>query len=159
MKFSSLAVCVLLVLAACSRKASENAAEEEEKYGVSTADSISIIESTNEIMALLQQKDIEAASQKLYVLNLADTTVSPIGEEEVSNLNMRNRIFPVVQYEVYETDFSDPLYNSVVYDVAFANPDPETGEAPKTKMAFNIINLDGKLYVTTMDKNSLPKGY
>lgn len=154
LKYVGVALCAALILGACSRKA-ETSQEEEGKYEISTSDSISILSNTNEIMTLLQQKDVEGAANKLYVLNMADTTVSPIGEVDRQNLANRNKVFPVVQFEVFETDFREPLHNAVVYEVAFAEPDPETGMAPKTKMAFNIINLDGKMYVTNMDKSSL----
>ena len=155
LKYLSVSLIIALALASCSRKGGETAAEEE-KYGVSEADSTEIISNTNEIMTLLQAGDIDAAAAKIYTFNEADSTVSPIDETAVQNLHNRNRIFPVKQFEVHEADFIEPLYNAVVYDVAFGDPSPETGEAPKTKMAFNIINLDGKYYVTIMEKTRIP---
>lgn len=154
-KVFSLALGLVLILGACSRKSEST--EEEEKYGISNSDSIAIIENTNEIMALLQQHDISSAAEKLYVFNPADSSLSRVSDEEINNLKMRDMVFPVVKYEVMETDFREPLYNAVVYDVTFGQPDPATGQEPKTKMAFNIININGDTYVTSMDKNSLPK--
>lgn len=153
-KVFGIALGVLLILGACSRKSEST---EEEEYGISDSDSIAIIKNTNEIMALLQQHDVTTAAEKLYVFNPADSTVTHIGEEEISNLNMRDKVFPVMDYEVIETDFKEPLYNAVVYDVTFGQADPETGQAPKTKMAFNIININGEMFVTSMEKYSLPK--
>lgn len=155
LKLSGVALSVTLIISACSRKSEST--EQEEVYGISNSDSIAIIEKTNEIMTLLQQHDITTAAERLYVFNPVDSTVAHVSEEEIKNLNMRDKVFPVVQYEVIETDFREPLYNAVVYDVTFGAPDPETGLAPKTKMAFNIINIDGNMHVTSMDKNSLPQ--
>ncbi len=86
-----------------------------------------------------------------YTIYFTDSTATPVGETTVKELQMRSRVFPVVNYNVYQTDFKEPLHNAVVYDVAFGPKSPETGEAPMTKMAFNIINLNGKFYVTIMN--------
>lgn len=102
-------------------------------------------------MDLLKENNIDEAAKNLYTFDFTDSTATLVGEKTIKELQMRSRVFPVVNYSIYETDFREPLHNAVVYNVAFGPESPETGEAPMTKMAFNIINLDGKFYVTIMD--------
>lgn len=106
-------------------------------------------------MQSLHNENFDEAVNKLYVFNQVDTTVSPISEETATQIRNRSRIFPVKDFKVKEADFRDPLYNIVVYDVMFGDPDPETGEAPKTKMAFNIVKIENNYYVTIMDQPTL----
>lgn len=142
-----------MLIAACSRKTEKTS--EEETYGVSTTDSLEILSNTDIIMQSLHNENFDEAVNKLYVFNQVDTTVSPISEETATQIRNRSRIFPVKDFKVKEADFRDPLYNIVVYDVMFGDPDPETGEAPKTKMAFNIVKIENNYYVTIMDQPTL----
>ncbi len=142
-----------MLIAACSRKTEKTS--EEETYGVSTTDSLEILSNTDIIMQSLHNENFDEAVNKLYVFNQVDTTVSPISEETATQIRNRSRIFPVKDFKVKEADFRDPLYNIVVYDVMFGYPDPETGEAPKTKMAFNIVKIENNYYVTIMDQPTL----
>lgn len=106
-------------------------------------------------MKLLQEEQFDEALSKLYVFNRADTTVAPLPEEKAQQLRNRSRIFPVKDFKVKEAQFKEPLYNAVVYDVIFDEPANENEAAPTTKMAFNIINISGKYYVTIMDQPTL----
>ena len=140
-------------MAACSHK--QTAESEEQPYGVSDVDSLSILKNTDEVMALLHDNNVDEALGKLYVSNKADTTVSHISDSIATQLRNRNNIFPVKSFSVKEAKFRDPLYNAVVYEVVFGDPSADGTPAPTTKMAFNIINLDGTFYVTIMDSPSL----
>ena len=144
---------LVLLISACSRKA--DTAGDENSYGVSETDSVAILANTDEIMELFQEERFDEAISKIYVFNSSDSTVSPLPAETAQQLRNRSRIFPVKRFNVKEADFRDPAYNSVVYDVIFGEPASENEEAPITKMAFNIINIDGTFYVTIMDQPTL----
>ncbi len=151
-KILALSTLIILVISGCSRK-TESASEE--TYGVSENDSVSILSNTDKVMQLFKEENYDEALSKLYVFNSADTTVAPIPEEIAMQLRNRSQVFPVKDFKVKEAVFREPLYNAVVYDVIFGDPSPTTGEAPTTKMAFNIINLDGDFYVTIMDQPTI----
>ncbi len=123
-----------------------------EEYGVTEADSLSIVNASDEIMRMLQAEDIDGAAEKLRHFNKMDTVVTPLTEEDVNMLRKRQMIFPVKKFEILETEFADPLDNTVVYTVEFGDPSPDTGEAPKTKLAFNAVMIDGEYYITLKEK-------
>lgn len=151
-KILVLSAFIILLAGACSRKAQS---ESEESYGVSDNDSLSILSNTEEIMKSFQEEHFDEALSKLYVFNSSDTTVSPLPDETVAQLRNRSRIFPVKDFKVKEAVFKEPLYNVIVYDVIFGEPSPDNCEVPITKMAFNVININGNFYVTIMDQPTL----
>ncbi len=106
-------------------------------------------------MRSFQEEHFDEALSKLYVFDSADTTVSPLPDEIAVQLRNRSRIFPVKDFKVKEAVFKEPLYNVIVYDVIFGEPSPDNCEVPTTKMAFNVININGDFYVTIMDQPTL----
>ncbi|MDE5880936.1 MAG: hypothetical protein K2H60_04340 [Muribaculaceae bacterium] len=151
-KLLALLAFIILLAGACSHKAQT---EGEESYGVSDNDSLSILSNTEEIMESFQEERFDEALSKLYVFDSSDTTVSPIPDEIAAQLRNRSRIFPVKDFKVKEAVFKEPLYNVIVYDVIFGEPSPDNCEVPTTKMAFNVININGNFYVTIMDQPTL----
>lgn len=135
---------------ACKSKGEQGEAEEQ-TYSVSVADSSAIVNKAVEILTLMQNDDYAAASERLYSFNPADSTLTPIDEQTRKDLEFRSQVFPVKSFSLYSTDFANAWNNAVMFDVAFGAPDAE-GNAPMTKMGFNIICKDGRFYPTILEK-------
>lgn len=139
----------ILLLAGCIREKTNEA--ENGEYRVSEKDSINIVNTANEIMAMLQDNDIDGAAARLRLFNRSDSTVSPLSDNEIKMLRRRQSIFPVKQFEMIESDFEDAYNNLVVYKVVFGSKSSVTGEAPTTKMAFNAVCVNGEYFVTVKE--------
>lgn len=133
---------------ACTSKSSETA---EESYTVSAADSTAMVSAATEILDLMQNDDYAGAADRLYVFNAADSTLSPLDENRRQELQFRAQVFPVKAYTLYSANFTDAIDNELTFDVAFSEPDAE-GNAPTTKIGFNIVSKDGKYYPTLLEK-------
>ncbi len=146
------AIAVILfagVFNACTSKTSKT--EEEQRYSVSAADSSAMVNEVAEILTLMQNDDYAAAIDRLYTFNPTDSTLTPLDEQGRTDLQFRAQVFPVKSFKLYSTGFDNEWTNTVTFDVAFGEADAE-GNAPMTKMGFNIISKDGKFYPTILDK-------
>lgn len=138
------------LFSACNSKSSK--AEEEQGYTVSAADSAAIVDRVAEILTLMQNDDYTGAADCLYTFNTADSTLSSLDEQGRKDLQFRSQVFPVKSFSLYATGFENEWNNTVTFDVAFGEPDAD-GNAPMTKMGFNVICKDGDFYPTILEKH------
>lgn len=137
----------------CSRSAKTSESEEEDTtYRISAKDSARIVEMAQDFMEMMKADKYNEVADDLYYLNLTDTTVTELTEQQRIDFEFRKQIFPVKDYSLYSVEFIDPLDNAVTFDVVFGEPDAD-GNAPMTKMSFNIVNIDGTYYPTLREKH------
>ena len=147
-----LSVVVLTMCVSCSKSKQKDYTtyadmEEEFEASLTNADSVEVLEMSNDFMKMLQEGDIEGALAQLSEVN-TEGQITPLSAERREQLIAHFTSFPVLKYELDYFAFSVASLNDVKYNITFAEPDAD-GHSHIMAFMLNPIKKDGEWYLCT----------
>lgn len=136
---------ILVFFVSCrDQKTASEIAGNEFQQGLTSQDSIKVLQMSDSCMAFLKAGQIEEALNMLFEYDDSLKQVSPLSMEARAQYMKKIMMFPVIDYSLSYFSFTEEGLNDVKYKVVFG---PVEAGAPKTAYMFNPVKNDGNWYL------------
>lgn len=152
-------VLAVTFIASCGNSNKQRDVVKEFQNGLTSEDTASVLNLSDSCMELLKQQKYDEALAMLSEYDDSTGTLVPLSEELRASYMKRFKLFPVVSYFVSGYIFKSEGINDVKYEVAFGEPDPKTGNTPKTSFMFNPVLVEGQWYLTVKQADNEITGF
>jgi hypothetical protein len=147
-----MAVAVLMLATACSKKAKTREERVEEfRSMLTTNDTTQMLQICDNAMEQLKGKKIDQVLASLYEYNDSTEELKPLSDKFKKRLEKRFKLYPVQEFKRQYYSFMLEGCNDVKYEVTFRTAEQTGGDAAKIMFMFNPVKKDGewKLCVKT----------